>query len=109
MDILLAGNEPSLGKGRLPALMSSAATCGNHSGASRTGFRGGSKSVRLAPGILFAFIPESRSGSARNAVRLHPGMLFAFARNPHSASSDFSISVRICATEVAVKTPPLSG
>ena len=28
MDILLAGNEPSLGKGRLPALMSSAATCG---------------------------------------------------------------------------------
>jgi integrase/recombinase XerD len=83
MDILLAGNGPSLWKGRLPALMSSAATCGNHSGPRRTLFRGKPKSVRLQPGILFAFIPESCSGSTRNAVRLHPGTPFAFARNPH--------------------------
>jgi hypothetical protein len=43
------------------------------------------KSVRLPPGILFAFIPESCSESARNAVRLHPGTLFDFARNPQAS------------------------
>jgi hypothetical protein len=85
MDILLAGNGPSLWKGRLPALMSNAATCGNHSGVSRTLFRGRPKSVRLPPGILFAFSPESCSGSSRNPVRLHPGIAFGLARNPQSS------------------------
>src|SRR6185369_16727624 len=65
--------------------MSSATTCGNRSGPSRTPFRGWPKSVRLPPGILFAFIPESCSTSTRNAVRLHPGILFALARNPHTS------------------------
>src|SRR4051794_18713138 len=88
MDILLAGSGTSLWKGRLPALMSSAATCGNHSGSRRTAFRGWPKSVRLPPGILFAFIPESCSGSTRNAVRLHPGTPLAFARNPQSEHSE---------------------
>src|SRR5436190_24140627 len=63
--------------------MSSATTCGNRSGPSRTPFRSWLKSVRLPPGILFAFIPESCSTSTRNAVRLHRGNLFALARNPH--------------------------
>jgi hypothetical protein len=66
--------------------MSSTATCGNHSGAKPNTIPGQAKSVRLPPGILFAFNPESCSGSARNAVRLHPGTPFAFARNPqHTA------------------------
>jgi hypothetical protein len=46
---------------------------------------GQAKSVRLPPGILFAFSPESCSDSTRNAVRLHPGNLFGFARNPQKA------------------------
>src|SRR3954454_9861314 len=62
--------------------MSSATTCGNHSGPSRTPFQVRPKSVRLPPGILFAFILESCSESTRNAVRLHPGNPFALARNP---------------------------
>ena len=49
-------------------------------GASRTPFRGQPKSVRLPPGIVFAFIPESLFGispercsaSPRNPVRLRP-------------------------------------
>jgi hypothetical protein len=49
-----------------------------------TSFRGLPKSVRLHPGILFAFIPESCSGSARNAVRLHPGIPLALPRNPQA-------------------------
>jgi hypothetical protein len=36
------------------------------------------------PESVFAFIPEPRSESSRNAVRFHPGIAFAFARNPHS-------------------------
>src|SRR3954447_13494803 len=64
--------------------MSSATTCGNHSGPSRTPFQVRPKSVRLPPGILFAFILESCSESTRNAVRLHPGNPFALARNPHA-------------------------
>ena len=81
MDVLLADNEPSLWKGLLLALMSSAATRGNHSGPSRTPFRGMQKNVRVPPGILFAFIPELCSESARYAVRPHPGTPFAFAWN----------------------------
>src|SRR5947207_5363941 len=34
------------------------------------------------PESLFAFSPESRSSSPRNAFHVHPGILFAFARNP---------------------------
>src|SRR5216684_4121381 len=52
----------------------------NVPGASRTGFRGQPKSVRLQPGIhvrlhpgmLFGISPESCSASPRNAVRLAP-------------------------------------
>src|ERR1035437_3649825 len=55
--------------------MSSAATCGKHSGASRTAFRGRPESVRLQPGILFGFTPESCSTC--------PGMLFGLPRNTH--------------------------
>ena len=34
------------------------------------------------PESLFAFSPESRSSSPRNAFHVHPGIPFAFARNP---------------------------
>src|SRR5262245_13001226 len=40
--------------------------------------------------MLFAFTPESCSGSARNPVRLHPGFPFAFSRNPQSIRERFA-------------------
>ena len=43
----------------------------------------GRKPFAFPPESLFAFGPESRSPSPRNAFRVHPGILFAFARNPH--------------------------
>lgn len=42
----------------------------------------GRKPFAFPPESLFAFSPESRSSSPRNAFRDHPGILFAFARNP---------------------------
>jgi hypothetical protein len=97
VDILLAGNEPSLWRvayrvdvqrrhrwksfrskpNRIPA------------------FRRGPKSVRLPPGILFAFIPELCSGSAGNAVRLHPEIPFAFAGNPHLIQFETGLAATI--------------
>jgi len=44
----------------------------------------GRKPFAFPPESLFAFSPESRSSSPRNAFRVHPGILFAFARNPQS-------------------------
>src|SRR5258708_19666949 len=54
--------------------------CGNHSGPSRKPFRDRAKTVRLPagitvrlqPGIVFAFIPECFSRSPRNPFRLAP-------------------------------------
>jgi hypothetical protein len=43
----------------------------------------GRKPFAFPPESLFAFSPESRSSSPRNAFHDHPGILFAFARNPH--------------------------
>jgi hypothetical protein len=79
MDILLAGNGPSLWKGRLPALMSSAAICGNHSGTNPNTIPG-------QAGKCSAFRPESCSPSSRNRVRDHPGTLFGFTPEPRSPS-----------------------
>jgi hypothetical protein len=80
MDILLAGNGPSLWKRRLPALMSSAATCGNHSGTKSNTIPGQAEKcsasarnpVRLQPGIVFGISPERCSASLRKSVRLRP-------------------------------------
>jgi len=48
------------------------------------------------PESVFAFIPEPRSESSRNAVRLHPGIAFAFARNPHyGAVTEYKYSWKI--------------
>jgi hypothetical protein len=35
---------------------------------------------------VFTFIPESCSGSSRNAVQNHPGIVFIFPRIPHADS-----------------------
>jgi hypothetical protein len=57
--------------------------CGKHSGhrESHSGLR--RKLFAFPPESLFAFSPESRSSSPRNAFHVHPGIVFAFARNPH--------------------------
>jgi hypothetical protein len=89
MDILLAGNGPSPWKGSLPALMSSAATYGNHSGASRTLFRSKPKNVRLPPGIVFGI---SCSASPRNPVRLRPES--ADTSRPASFSTNIAFGKR---------------
>jgi hypothetical protein len=63
------------------------------------------KSVRLPPGILFAFIPERCSESARKAVRLHPGTPFAFARNPHLGPNDVQTSIYGRWTDLVAQDP----
>jgi hypothetical protein len=86
MDVLLAGNVilPTRGhfagydvQRRLPVE--------NIPGKSNT-IPGSLKSVQLQPGIVFTFIPEWCSESARNAVQLHRGTMFSFARIPHIES-----------------------
>src|SRR5262245_13001225 len=71
MDILLAGNGPSLLEGSLADVMSSAATCRNHSGTK----------PNTIPGLA-----ENCSASARNAVRFHPGIVFGISPEPCSTS-----------------------
>jgi hypothetical protein len=44
---------------------------------------GGTKTVRLPTGTVFAFRPECCSESQRNGVRLQTGIAFAFDRIPH--------------------------
>ena len=79
MDILLAGKLILPLEGRLPAVvMSSAATCGNHSGEAEHHSGIGLK--------LFGFIPESCSPSSRNRVRDQPGTLFGFTPESRSPS-----------------------
>jgi len=46
------------------------------------------------PEPVFTFIPESCSGSSRNAVRNHPGIAFILARNPHEAQRRLAMMVR---------------
>ena len=41
---------------------------------------------------VFTFVPESCSGSSRNAVRNHPGIAFTFPRNPHKTADYNSVS-----------------
>jgi len=53
--------------------------CENDSGIARKPFAFPSES-------LFAFSPESRSSSPRNAFHDHPGIPFTFPRNPQSTT-----------------------
>ena len=55
---------------------------GKHSGHRESHSGIGRKPFAFPPESLFAFSPESRSPSPRNAFHVHPGILFAFARNP---------------------------
>jgi hypothetical protein len=59
---------------------------GKHSGHRESHSGIGRKPFAFPPESLFAFSPESRSPSPRNAFHVHPGILFAFARNPHTGS-----------------------
>ena len=65
-----------------PALLRA---CGNHSGEAERSSGIGLKLFGFIPEPVFTFIPESCSGSTRNAVRNHPGIAFILPRNPHTA------------------------
>src|SRR5216684_1843674 len=74
-------------------MMSSAATLvGKHSGHRESHSGLGRKPFAFPSESLFAFSPESRSPSPRNAFHVHPGILFAFARNPQQQPSSLSES-----------------
>src|SRR6185369_16727623 len=80
MDVLLAGNEPSLWKGPLPALnvqrhylWKSFRTKSNTiPGLAEKCSASARNPVRLHPGIVFDINPERCSASPRNPVRLGP-------------------------------------
>jgi hypothetical protein len=80
MDVLLAGNEPSLWKGRLPALnvqrhylWKSFRTKTNTIPELAEKCSASARNpVRLHPGIVFGINPERCSASPRNPVRLDP-------------------------------------
>ncbi len=57
---------------------------GNHSGEAEHDSGIGLKLFGFIPEPVFTFIPESCSGSSRNAVRNHPGIAFTLARIPHT-------------------------
>jgi len=56
---------------------------GNHSGEAERSYGIGLKLFGFIPEPVFDFIPESCSGSTRNAVRNHPGIAFILPQNPH--------------------------
>ena len=57
---------------------------GKHSGHRESHSGVGRKPFAFPPESLFAFSPESRSPSPRNAFHVRPGILFTFARNPQT-------------------------
>ena len=80
MDVLLAGNEPSLWKGPLPALnvqrhylwKSFRAESNTIPGSTEKCSASARNPVRLHPGIVFGINPECCSPSPRKPVRLGP-------------------------------------
>jgi hypothetical protein len=90
MDNLLAGTLFSLIRGvSMPVIVQRRCrlllfVCGEHSAPSRTPFRPGDKTVRLANGMAFTFTTEYCSDSQRNGVRLQTGIAFIFDRIPQS-------------------------
>jgi hypothetical protein len=60
--------------------------CGNHSGEAEHDSGIGLKLFGFIPEPVFTFIPESCSGSSRNAVRNHPGIAFTLPRIPQAAA-----------------------
>jgi hypothetical protein len=56
--------------------------CGIHSGEAEHLSEIGLKLFDFIAELVFAFIPESCSGSSRNAVRNHPGIAFTLAWIP---------------------------
>jgi hypothetical protein len=99
-DNLLAGKLILPFEGRLPAVVLSSAfsclplccpaplaACGNHSGEAKHLSGIDLKLFGFIAESVFAFIPESCSGSSRNAVRHHPGFAFILPRIPQRSSS----------------------
>jgi hypothetical protein len=64
-------------------LSSAAQLCGNHSGEAERDSGVGLKLFGFIAESAFAFIPESCSGSSRNAVRHHRGIAFILPRISH--------------------------
>src|SRR6476646_3435947 len=88
----------------------------NVPGASRTGFRGQPKSVRLQPGIrvrlhpgmLFGISPESCSASPRNAVRLAPeyAVFRSFSNRPQKARAKSTLTPVLATPLPAIQGSP---
>jgi hypothetical protein len=85
-DNLLAGKLilPFEGEAGCHCVVQRGSACGNHSGEAERDSGVGLKLFGFIVESVFAFIPESCSGSSRTAVRLHPGFMFILSRNPHA-------------------------
>src|SRR6516164_8157799 len=88
-DNLLAGKLilPFEGEAACHCVVQRRSACGNHSGEAERGSGIGLKVFGFIAESVFAFIPESCSGSSRNAVRNHPGIAFTLPRIPQFNST----------------------
>src|SRR5689334_8234236 len=83
-DNLLAGKLilPFEGEAACHCVVECRLACGNHSGEAEHDSGIGLKLFGFIAESVFAFIPESCSGSSRNAVRHHRGIAFILPRIP---------------------------
>jgi hypothetical protein len=86
-DNLLAGKLilPFEGEAACHCVVQSRSACGSHSGEAERDSGVGLKLFGFIAESVFAFIPESCSGSPRKAVRNHPGIAFTLPRIPHQS------------------------
>jgi len=84
-DNLLAGKLilPFEGEAACHCVVQRRSASGNHSGEAERDSGVGLELFGFIAESVFAFIPESCSGSSRNAVRHHPGIAFILPRIPH--------------------------
>jgi hypothetical protein len=84
-DNLLAGKLILPFEGRLlcHCVVQRRSACGNHSGEAERDSGVGLKLFGFIAESVFAFIPESCSGSSRKAGRHHPRIAFTLPRIPH--------------------------
>jgi len=91
-DNLLAGKLilPFEGEAACHCVVQRRSACGNHSGEAERDSGVGLKLFGFIAESVFAFIPESCSGSSRNAVQHHPGIAFTLPRIPHCFADGFA-------------------